>query len=41
MASAGGGDGGGSQREASAMDYVVPLNSSQSEGYEEYSHLQH
>ena len=41
MASAGGGYGGGSQGEASAMDYEVPLNSSQSEGHEEYSHLQH
>ena len=38
VAAAGGGDGG--QGEA-AVDYEVPLNSSQSEGHEEYSHLQH
>ena len=36
-AARGGGDG---QGEA-AVDYEVPLNSSQSEGHEEYSRLQH
>ena len=41
-----GGDGGGGVGQgeaAAALDYEVPLNSSlsQSEGYEEYSHLQH
>ena len=40
-----GGDGGGGvgQGEAAALDYEIPLNSSlsQSEGHEEYSHLQH
>ncbi len=34
-------DGGVGQGEAAAMDYEVPLNSSQSEGHEEYSRLQH
>ena len=38
VAAAGGGRGG--QGEA-AVDYGVPLNSSQSEGHEEYSRLQH
>jgi hypothetical protein len=34
-------DGGVGRGEAAAMDYEVPLNSSQSEGYEDYSRLQH
>ena len=33
--------GGSGERGEAAVDYEVPLNSSQSEGHEEYSRLQH
>ena len=33
--------GGGDRQGEAAVDYEVPLNSSQSEGHEEYSRLQH
>ena len=33
--------GGGDSQGKAAVDYEVPLNSSQSEGHEEYSRLQH